>query len=153
MSDYDVDVLAWSERQADLLRRLAAGERVNDADLDWTNIAEEIESVGRSERSALSSNIAIIIEHLMELEASPAPEPRACWQETIVRARGEIERLLEDSPSLRPAVAAAIAREHPRARRLAAVSLQRYGEKPRIDLSDVSYTEQQVLNDWFPGFP
>jgi hypothetical protein len=50
MSDlYDTDVLEWSERQADLLRRLAAGERVNSADLDWQHVAEEIEDVGKSE--------------------------------------------------------------------------------------------------------
>ena len=34
MSDYDADVYAWSQRQGALLRRLAAGERVDDADLD-----------------------------------------------------------------------------------------------------------------------
>src|SRR5271157_5553989 len=42
MSDldlYDTDILAWSERQADLLRRHAAGDLVNDAELDWLNIA------------------------------------------------------------------------------------------------------------------
>src|SRR5690348_4666817 len=42
MSDYDTDILTWSERQAALLRRRAAGELINDADLDWLNIAEEI---------------------------------------------------------------------------------------------------------------
>ena len=52
MSDYDLDIYGWSQRQAALLRRLAAGERVNETDLDWPNIAEEIETVGRSERTA-----------------------------------------------------------------------------------------------------
>jgi len=47
MSEYDTDVLLWSEHQAGLLRRRAAGELVNDAELDWHNIAEEIESVAR----------------------------------------------------------------------------------------------------------
>ncbi len=43
MSDlYDADIVTWSERQADLLRRRAAGELVNDAEMDWSNIAEEI---------------------------------------------------------------------------------------------------------------
>lgn len=47
MSDlYEKDILIWSENQANLLRRRAAGELVNDAELDWSNIAEEIESVG-----------------------------------------------------------------------------------------------------------
>jgi hypothetical protein len=45
---YDEDILAWSERQGTLLRRIAAGERVNEPDLDWGNVAEEIESAGRS---------------------------------------------------------------------------------------------------------
>ena len=63
MSDYDLDIYVWSRRQGALLRRLAAGERVNDADLDWPNIAEEIETVGRSERTAMASHIANDIEH------------------------------------------------------------------------------------------
>ena len=46
MSDlYGDDILLWSERQAELLRRRAAGELVNDAEIDWPNVAEEIESV------------------------------------------------------------------------------------------------------------
>jgi hypothetical protein len=56
MSDlYDADILEWSERQAALLRRVAAGERVNDTAPDWPNIIEEIESVGRSQLSAVRS--------------------------------------------------------------------------------------------------
>jgi hypothetical protein len=48
MSDYDNDILIWSEHQADLLRRHTAGERANDEAIDWPNIIEEIEDVGRS---------------------------------------------------------------------------------------------------------
>ena len=61
MSNYEADVYVWSQRQGALLRRLAAGERVNDADLDWPNIAEEIETLGRSERASVRSHIANII--------------------------------------------------------------------------------------------
>jgi hypothetical protein len=45
---YENDVALWSERQAELLCRRAAGEPVNDTELDWPNIAEEIEDVGKS---------------------------------------------------------------------------------------------------------
>jgi hypothetical protein len=54
---YDTDILLWSERQAELLRRHAAGERVNDAAIDWSNIVEEIEDVGRSERNSVESHL------------------------------------------------------------------------------------------------
>ena len=55
MSDlYDADILLWSEHQAALLKRLAAGERLNERP-DWANIIEEMESVGRSQLSTVKS--------------------------------------------------------------------------------------------------
>lgn len=47
---YEDDILLWSERQSELLRRRAAGELVNDAEIDWPNVAEEIKDVGRSQQ-------------------------------------------------------------------------------------------------------
>ena len=55
MTNYDTDLLLWSEHQSTLLRRRAAGEPVNEADLDWPNSAKEIESVGHSELHAMES--------------------------------------------------------------------------------------------------
>jgi hypothetical protein len=40
----------------------------------------------------------------MKLDASPAGDPRAGWQETIAQQRGDIDRLLADSPSLPPTI-------------------------------------------------
>jgi hypothetical protein len=150
MSDYDLDIYVWRQRQGALLRRLAAGERVNDADLDWPNIAEEIETVGRSERTVVASHIANIIEHLIKLQVSPAIEPRAGWHGTIGRTRVRVERLLDDSPSLHREVSAIIARELPRSRRLAAIALAQHSETPRVDLKMLAYSEDQVLGEWFP---
>jgi hypothetical protein len=48
---------------------MGAGERVNDM-VDWENVAEEIETLGRSERSRLACHICIVLEHLMRLEAA-----------------------------------------------------------------------------------
>jgi homoserine O-acetyltransferase len=125
MSHYDTDVYAWSERQGALPRRLAAGDCVTDAELDWPNIAEEIETVGRSERSALTGHISNVIEHLIKLEISSATDPRAGWKETILRGRSEAEELLRDGPSLRTSVGDLIARRLPAARRLAVAALLR----------------------------
>ena len=54
---YDRDVLAWSENQAALLRRVARGERVND--VDWAHVVEEIEDVGKSEKRELQSRLPL----------------------------------------------------------------------------------------------
>jgi hypothetical protein len=134
MGAYDTDIVIWSEQQAALLRRMVSGELVNTGELDWHNIADEIESVGTAQRSALSSQIRRILEHLMKLEASPASDPRRGWQETVFDAQGEIEQLLDDSPSLRSEVPAIIARQLPRARRRVRRQLDLYGEQPQTDL-------------------
>jgi hypothetical protein len=150
MSDlYDTDVLLWSERQAELLRRVASGENVNDQ-IDWPNIIDEVETVGRSERSALRSHIATVIEHLIKLQASPATEPRNGWKETINRARDDIDRNLKDSPSLRRLVSEMVSDETRRSGRLIARSLALFGEQPRVEIGRLTFTEDQVLGEWFP---
>jgi len=66
---YDRDVLAWSERQADLLRRLSRGERVNE--LDWEHVVEEIEDVGLSELHAVQSYLNQMPLRLLKRQAFP----------------------------------------------------------------------------------
>ena len=80
MSDlYDSDVVTWSERQADLLRRRAAGELVNDAELDWPNIAEEIEDVGKSQVQAVESHLILALLHDLKAEAWPRSLSEPSW--------------------------------------------------------------------------
>ena|SRR6201995_5844721 len=153
MSDYDTDVALWSEQQADLLRRRAAGQLVNDADLDWPNIAEEIEDVGANLASSLESRIGTIVEHLMRLQASPATDPRRGWMETILRSRRDIRKLLRRSPSLRRHVVGMVADAIVDQRELVAQTLRLYDEAPIVDLNSLHYTEEQVLEDWFPDDP
>jgi hypothetical protein len=86
-SDYDSDIAVWSEQQAGLLRRHASGELVNDSDLDWPHIAEEIESLGQSERYRLSNHIGTIVENLIKREASAANDPRNGWKTSVRTAR------------------------------------------------------------------
>ena len=71
MSEYGTDLVLWSREQADLLRRMAAGERVNDQ-VDWENVAEEIESLGNSDRRDVRSRIHTVLRHLIKLQVSPA---------------------------------------------------------------------------------
>jgi Domain of unknown function DUF29 len=146
---YETDVVAWSERQAELLRRVAAGEAINDQ-VDWPNIIDEVETVGRSERSALGSYIAVVLENLIKLQASPATDPRKGWKTSVRRARIGIARGLKDSPSLRPAVSEMITDEMPSARMIVMSILEEYGEQPAVAIDSLTFTPEQVLGDWFP---
>ncbi len=150
MSDlYDTDILLWSERQAELLRRLAAGEHVSEP-VDWANVAEEMEALRRSQSRELASRLQTVLEHLIKLEVSPALEPRAGGRGTIRRERNEIALLLEDAPSLRQQLAAAIARRMDSARRAVLDDLADRGEQAQVDPAGLSYTADQVLGSWFP---
>lgn len=80
---YDRDVLAWSERQAALLRRLAAGERLNEA-VDWPNVIEELQDVGVSELRAVRGLLRQALLHLMKLQAWPDNPACPHWRgETV----------------------------------------------------------------------
>ena len=87
MSDYDADILLWSERQSELLRRCATGEWVNDAELDWPNIAEEIESVGREQLHAVRPLLRQAIIHRLKVMAWPQSSAVAEWQDEELQFR------------------------------------------------------------------
>jgi hypothetical protein len=81
MSDlYEADILEWSEQQAALLRRVAAGERVNGPDLDWPDIIEEIESVGREQLHQVESLLYQALLHHLKVTAWPASLAVPGWQ-------------------------------------------------------------------------
>lgn len=155
---YEKDTAAWSKNQAAALRD-AAQSGSNNRELDWENLAEEIEDLGKSQRLALRSRLATIIEHLVKLQHSPATDPRHGWQQTIRRERNEIERLLEDSPSLRREVADLVKKETKRAVDTAIADLRGRGEigssleqalKSKSYLDLFVYGRDEVLDDWFP---
>jgi hypothetical protein len=100
MSDYDIDLSQWAEQQAALLRRRAAGELVNEADLDWENIAVEIEAVGGNTRRELRNRLTRLLQHLLKWHYQPEHRSRS-WRSMIRTQRQEIENLLADNPSLK----------------------------------------------------
>jgi Domain of unknown function DUF29 len=90
MSDlYDADVLEWSERQAALLRRRAAGELVNDAEINWPNVAEEIEAVGNEQLHAVQSYLVQALLYDLKAEAWPLTSYVPGWRAEAIRFRGE----------------------------------------------------------------
>jgi hypothetical protein len=87
MGDYDTDILLWSERQAELLRRHAAGERINDPDLDWDNIIEEVADVGRSSLRSCRSLLIQALLHDMKAVAWPRSLAVPHWRAEARLAR------------------------------------------------------------------
>jgi len=76
---YDSDILTWSERQAELLRRIAAGEPPNEMP-DWANIIEELADVGRNSLRACRSLLVQAVAHEMKARAWPTSEYVARWR-------------------------------------------------------------------------
>jgi hypothetical protein len=74
---YRTDILTWSIEQAERLRRARAGERVSD--LDWDNIIEEIETLGRSETESVRSLLVESVLHLLKRRAWPTSSALRKW--------------------------------------------------------------------------
>ncbi len=98
MSEYDADILMWSEHQADLLRRVAAGEPVNEP-LDWTNIIEEVADVGRNSLRACRSLLLKALLHDLKVQAWPLSRDVPHWRSEARVAR--INAADAYSPSMR----------------------------------------------------
>jgi hypothetical protein len=92
---YDKDTYTWAMRQADALRRRSANE------VDWDNVAEEIESVGKSEARELESRYAVLLAHLLKWRLQPEARSRS-WEATIKIQRRMIEREYRKNSGLKP---------------------------------------------------
>lgn len=91
---HDEDFYAWAMQNAALMR---AGRL---SEIDREHIAEELESMGASERRELLSRLQVLIMHLLKHQYQPERRGKS-WLLTIQHQRTEIERLLEQSPSLK----------------------------------------------------
>lgn len=99
---YEQDFFAWANEQAALLRsgKMAAA--------DFDNIAEEIESMGRSEQRELESRLTILLLHLLKWRFQPSLRGNS-WRYSIMEQRRKIERHLRQNASLRAKLAETIA--------------------------------------------
>jgi Domain of unknown function DUF29 len=91
---YEEDLYAWSAEQARLLREGRFAE------IDAENIAEEIESLGRSDRRELQNRLAVLLAHLLKWQFQPQARSKS-WRATIREQRRRIVQLTEESGSLK----------------------------------------------------
>jgi Domain of unknown function DUF29 len=110
---YEQDFYQWTQQMAIALRE-GRLER-----LDLENLAEEIESLGRSDRRALQSRLVVLLHHLLKWRYQPS-QRTGSWKGTLSEQRRRIRVLLEDSPSLRSLLDESVAKCYGDARRQAA---------------------------------
>ncbi len=149
---YDTDYHAWSLAQAAMLR----SGRLRDIDIQ--NIAEEIESLGRSDRRSLESQMIRLVEHLLKLQFATDGDPKPGWRKTVRDARRQIAVILDDSPSLRRQRQFFYLSGWPHAVTDAAEALAAYGDaagSARLDalsVGDAPFSLDQALDSgWYPA--
>ncbi|MBV8054748.1 MAG: DUF29 domain-containing protein [Deltaproteobacteria bacterium] len=90
----DDDFYGW------LLDQASALQRARPDSLDWRNLAEELEAMGRSEENALESYLVVLLKHLLKYRYQPSKRTSS-WEASIENSRERIARLLKRSPSLK----------------------------------------------------
>jgi hypothetical protein len=117
--------------------------------LDWENVAEEIESLGRSERNELESRLMRTLVHLLKSQFQSNRRSRR-WEVTLIVQRTRLCRLLKESPSLRTVVPEYTLEAYATARRVAGVEMKlARGAEPFPD--QCPWTIEQILDlDFYP---
>jgi hypothetical protein len=110
---YEADFHAWTREQAARLRDLRPNS------IDWENIAEEIESLGRSEKREIESRMGVLLVHLLKWAYQPERR-KLGWKATIGEQRRKLARALDESPSLTADPGTVLAEEYELARTRAA---------------------------------
>jgi hypothetical protein len=98
---YDEDFYAWANEQAALLR---AG-KLAEADIEL--IAEEIESMGKTEKRELVSRLNVLLLQLLKWQFQPSRRGFS-WRNSIRIQRREVAAHMADNPSLKSLLGAAI---------------------------------------------
>ncbi|MBM3224798.1 MAG: DUF29 domain-containing protein [Candidatus Tectomicrobia bacterium] len=140
---YNADFYTWCLTTAALMRE---GKWY---DIDLESMAEEVESVGRSQKRELESRLEVLMMHLLKWGYQPErrdSSPR--WYDTILEQRSQLARLLRDNPSLRPQIPTLLTEGYADARRRAV------GETP-LDMAifpqACPWTAEQVCHaDFWP---
>jgi hypothetical protein len=87
MSDtpYTTDIVAWSERQADALRRRAGNE------LDWDNLAAEVEDIGMGALQAVEGLLFQALAHRLKFMCWPDARDAERWQHDALNFLGQAQ--------------------------------------------------------------
>ena len=112
---YDQDFNLWLEQTIDHL------QHQNFVSLDLKNLIEELQTLGKSEKKSLRSNLMILVSHLLKLTVQfDVPETmKISWYRSVVEHRKRVLIDIKDTPSLKAYLSTAIVQAYPDARDLA----------------------------------
>jgi hypothetical protein len=139
---HDEDFYGWAMAEASLLRQRKWNE------LDIEHLAEELESMGASEKRELVNRMAQLIFHLLKWQLQPDYREfnKRSWEGSIIGQRKQISRLIRDNPSLKSILSQSLADSYEDSQ----VFIRK--ETP-IDLkllpTECPYTFEQMMNDEF----
>ena len=91
---YDQDYCLWLENTVEQLKQ----KNLNH--IDWKNLIEEIESLGKSQKNALQSNLRILLMHLLKWQYQRDLRSNS-WSYTITEHNIRINKAFQESPSLK----------------------------------------------------
>jgi hypothetical protein len=120
---YDADIVAWAEQQADAVRTLARNRPDLSNVLDFENIAEELECLGRTELKSVTSPLRNVFIHLLKAYCDSSSLSMNQWGNETDNWLADIRE--EFTPSMRQKVDVDELWKHAATR--AARQLTRYG--------------------------
>jgi hypothetical protein len=92
---YESDYILWTQ---ETIAKLKARDFDH---VDFENLIEEIEDLGRSYRDELESRLDVLLSHILKRLYVPLTSDYNGWERTIREQRKQIRRRLEKSPSLK----------------------------------------------------
>jgi len=98
---YESDFYAWTIQQSELLQLRKLDH------LDFENLIEEIESLGKQQKQELRNRLGILIGHLLKWHYQPEKQSKS-WLSTIKEQRREVKLIIDENPSLKPYLEQAI---------------------------------------------
>ncbi|WP_354635957.1 DUF29 domain-containing protein [Planktothricoides raciborskii] len=136
---YEQDFYLWLQTNINLLKE------GNFAEIDLENLLEELESMGRSDKNALKSNLRILLMHLLKYKYQHEKLTNS-WNYTIREHRIRLEDTFKTSPSLYRFFEDIFNESYQDARELAAAET---GLSIQIFPPESPFTKEEVLNPEF----
>lgn len=147
---YEQDIELWRKNTIQQIRAQQFSE------IDWEHLLEELEEMSKSDKQALTSNLVILIAHLLKLQIQfDVPDSmKGSWYESVNEHRFRVKDDLQEKPSLKSYLAQALTKAYSKARSLAIKDSKnaKWGVRKPLEKEyplDCPFTLEQILDDDF----